>query len=319
MEEVPTPRATGPFDVVVAVVAAGVCRTDLHIVTGEMTTPLPLVLGHENAGVVHEVGDRVTNVEVGDSVICYPFVSSGLSVPERSGADHRSTDRQTPGITVNGGYAEFLLSTERSMVKVDPTADLAALATLTDAGITAYRACRRIATIVRPGDSVLVIGVGGLGHLAVQILRVLTAATIIAADTAEAARDLAIASGADEATTLDELAGRDHQEIRAVIDFVGSDSTCRTGIDSLAFGGTYVAVGVGGRVAVPVVDIVENEKHIEGVFVGTYADLLDVTSLTVSGRVTPHIVRYPLGGANQALRDLANGTVIGRAVLEPSR
>ena len=122
LEELPTPRAEGPFEVVVRVAAAGVCRTDLHLLTGQMVPPLPLVLGHENAGWIHEIGSEVTSVAVGDAVICYPFVGNGLSAPERSGLDTRAPDRLTPGITVDGGYAEYLLTNERSMVAVPPHA-----------------------------------------------------------------------------------------------------------------------------------------------------------------------------------------------------
>lgn len=319
MEDHATPTARGPFDVVVEVAAAGVCRTDLHIATGETTAPLPLVLGHENAGVVHEVGESVTSVSAGDAVICYPFVSSGLSEPERSGDDNNAPERRTPGITVNGGYAEYLLTSERAMVKVGRDVDLASLAPLTDAGITAYRACRRLAEVLRPGESVAVIGIGGLGHLAVQILRALTPARIVAADVNPAARQLAIACGADDATTLHRLSADHPGSFRAVADFVGSDATSREGLELLAFGGTYAAVGVGGLLSVPMAAIVEGEKRIAGTFVGNYSDLLGVVELAASGAVTPHIVQYPLEAANQALNDLADGAIVGRAVLVPTR
>ena len=158
LDEVSTPRAVGPFDVVVRVAAAGVCRTDLHLLTGEMAAPLPLVLGHENAGWVHEVGAEVTSVSVGDPVICFPFISGGLSAAERAGLDTHAPDRSTPGITVDGCYAEFLLTNERAMLKVDAGADLAQLCTLTDAGLAAYRACKRAAALLRPGDRAVVLG-----------------------------------------------------------------------------------------------------------------------------------------------------------------
>lgn len=317
LDDLPTPRATEPFHVVVKIAAAGVCRTDLHLVTGDMAAPVPLVPGHENAGWVHEIGSQVTSVAVGDPVICYPFLSTGLSAPERAGLDNDATDRRTPGITIDGGYAEYLLSSERSMLRVDPTADLALLAPLTDAGLAAYRACRRAAEVLRPGDTAVVIGIGGLGHLAVQILRSLTPATIVAVDTNPAARQLAIECGADSAIGSDDLASSRHGSARAVLDFVGGDATSRLGIEALGFGGTYFAIGVGGHVSMPLAEIVEGEKHLEGVFVGSYSDLLEVTELAVSGQVTPRVVRYPLEAANSALHDLASGAFLGRAVLEP--
>ncbi len=318
LEDVPTPHAAGPFDVVVKVAAAGVCRTDLHLLTGELPHPIPLVLGHENAGWVHEVGSEVTRVAVGDAVICYPFVSDGLSAPERSGLDTCAPTRLTPGISVDGGYAEYLLTNERSMLPVPPDADLAALAVLTDAGLAAYRACKRAASKLRPGDTAVIIGAGGLGHLAVQIVRALSPARIIAVDTNPAARELAVACGADLAVDPEALRQALPAGAHVVLDFVGVDATAAGGIAALDFGGTYIAVGVGGAVTLPLTELVEGEKHIEGVYVGTYTDLLEVTALALAGRVTPHVVRYPLEAANDALHDLAAGRVLGRAVLTPA-
>lgn len=315
LEEMPTPHATDPFDVVVRIAAAGVCRTDLHLATGEMAATLPLVLGHENAGWVHEVGAAVTTVAVGDPVICFPFLSSGLSAAERAGLDTNAPDRRTPGITVDGGYAEYMLSTERSVLPVAATSDLALLAPLTDAGLAAYRACRRAAALVRPGDAVLVIGIGGLGHLAVQILRTLCAARVVAADTSPAARALALECGADVALDPSDVGAAVPGGVRAALDFVGVDATCRLGVGALEFGGTYFAIGVGGEVRVPLAEIVEGERHIEGVFVGTFTDLTEIVHLTVTGRVVPRVVRYTLEQANDALHDLAAGRVLGRAVL----
>lgn len=311
------PRATGPNDVVVRVAAAGVCRTDLHLATGEMSAPLPLVLGHENAGWVHEVGPAVTSVGVGDAVLCFPFISSGLSASERAGLDTHAPDRRTPGITVDGGYAEFLLTNERAMLRVDEGSDLAGLCTLTDAGLAAYRASKRAAALLRPGDRVVVVGVGGLGHLAVQILRAVSAAEVIAVDPSEAARDLAVECGAHLVTTPGEVPAVTAGGVTAVLDFVGSDTSSASGLAMLEFGGTYLAVGVGGTLSVPLDAVVEGERHIEGVFVGTYTDLRELVALAHRGLVVPRVTRYRLEHANHALHDLAAGRIVGRAVLVP--
>ena len=317
LEERDTPRASAPFDVVVRVAAAGVCRTDLHLLTGEMDAPLPLILGHENAGVVHEVGSSVTTVAVGDSVICFPFVSDGLSAQERAGLDTDAPGRATPGITVDGGYADYLLTNERSMLKVPTNSDLAPLATLTDAGLAAYRACKKAAALVRPGDTVVIFGVGGLGHIAVQTIRALSPARVVAVDTNPAARTLARDCGADESVAPDDLHRAVPRGARACLDFVGADVTARRGIETLAFGGAYFAVGVGGTITASLSDVVVGERRIEGVYVGTYTDLVEVAELATSGRLAPRVVRYPLEAANDALRDLASSSFLGRAVLEP--
>jgi len=256
-------------------------------------------------------------VAVGTPVICYPFVNDGLSAPERSGHDACAPGRRTPGITVDGGYAEYLLTNERSMLPVPPDADLTALAVLTDAGLAAYRACKRATSLLRPGDTAVIIGAGGLGHLAVQIVRALSPANVIAVDPNQAARQLAITCGAHAAVTPGELAASLPDGAHAVLDFVGTDATAASGLAALDFGGTYIAVGIGGAITLPLSEVVEGEKHIEGIYVGNYTDLVEVTALALTGQVKPHVVRYPLEAANEALNDLQAGRVLGRAVLTP--
>ena len=317
MQDRPQPEPVGPFDVVVRVAAAGVCRSDLHILMGELPVSVPHVLGHENSGWVHAVGSMVSSVGVGDPVLCYPFVSDGLSAPERRGMDSAAPGRRTPGIDCDGGYAEYLLVTERSLIRLPGDADLAAMATLSDAGLAAYRACRKAATALEPGSLAVVLGVGGLGHLAVQILRSTTAARILAVDTRAEARDLATSCGAHRACSPGELAEAAGSEAAAVIDFVGSDESSRQGLASLSFGGAYFAVGVGGSLTTPILPLVANETRIEGVYVGTYPELVELTQLALRGDIRPVVVPYALSDADQALQDLAAGAFVGRAVLIP--
>ena len=311
------PEPAGPFDVVVRIAAAGVCRSDLHILMGELPVSVPHVLGHENSGWVHAVGPMVSTVEVGQAVLCYPFVSDGLSAPERRGMDSAAPGRRTPGIDCDGGYAEYLLVTERSLIRLPADADLAAMATLSDAGLAAYRACRKATTALKPGSLAVVLGVGGLGHLAVQILRSTTAARILAVDTRAEARDLAMSCGAHTVCSSGELPAAAGSEVAAVIDFVGSDESASSALSSLGFGGAYFAVGVGGSLSTPILPLVANETRIEGVYVGTYPELVELTQLALRGNVRPVVVPYALSDADQALRDLAAGAFVGRAVLIP--
>ena len=317
MQERPQPEPGGPFDVVVRVAAAGVCRTDLHILQGELTVSVPHVLGHENSGWVHAIGPMVTAVEVGEPVLCYPFVSDGLSGPERRGIDSAAPARRTPGIDCDGGYAEYLLVTERSLIPLPADTDMAAMATLSDAGLAAYRACRKAAAVLGPDSLAVVVGVGGLGHLAVQILRSTSAARILAVDTRPEARELALACGAHTACSPDELDAAAGSGTDAVVDFVGSDESARQALAVLGFGGAYFAVGVGGSLSAPIMDLVTNETRIEGVYVGTYPELVELTRLALRGDVRPVVVPYRLSDADTALRDLAAGAFVGRAVLVP--
>ena len=316
-QELPQPEPAGPFDVVVRIAAAGVCRSDLHILMGELPVSVPHVLGHENSGWVHAVGPMVSTVEVGQAVLCYPFVSDGLSAPERRGVDSAAPGRRTPGIDCDGGYAEYLLVTERSLIRLPADADLAAMATLSDAGLAAYRACRKAAAALEPGSLAVVVGVGGLGHLAVQILRSTTAARILAVDTRAEARDLAVSCGAHHACSPTELAAAAGSEAAAVIDFVGSDESASSALSCLGFGGSYFAAGVGGSLSVPILQLVTKETRIEGVYVGTYPELVELTRLALRGDVRPVVVTYSLSDADRALKDLAAGSFVGRAVLTP--
>jgi len=317
LSEATTPQVVNPFDVRVKIAASGVCRTDLHIIGGLLPVGIPHVLGHENAGTVDEVGSMVTTVKKGDQVICFPFISNGLSTTERKGLDSNAPNRITPGINAPGGYAEFLLTNERAMIKVPETANLCELATLTDAGLAAYRACKRASKLLGVGDTAIIIGIGGLGHLAVQILRTISPAIIVAVDNKLEALAMASSFGISTTCLAQDLTETFRGQATVVLDFVGTNSTSAAALECLAFGGTYLVIGAEGSVTTTMLDLIENEKHIEGIYVGTYSELQEVTHLALSGRVRPHIQKYDLEDANQALHDLLNGKISGRAVLIP--
>ena len=147
IDDIGEPKLLGPLDVIVKIGGAGVCRTDLHILEGqwdEIQHPeLPYVIGHENAGWVHEVGEGVTNVAVGDTVILHPQPSCGLCLACRRGDDMHCENAFFPGLSNNdGGMAEYLRTSARACVKLDPSTQPADVAALADAGITAYHAVR---------------------------------------------------------------------------------------------------------------------------------------------------------------------------------
>ena len=165
---------------IVKIGGAGVCRTDLHIILGQwaeaMNQSLPYTIGHENAGWVHEVGSAVTNVAVGDTVILHPTPTCGLCRACRAGQDMHCANGFFPGLDRNdGGMAEYLLTSARACVKLDPETQPKDVAALADAGITAYHAVRKAIPQLYPGTSCVVIGAGGLGHIGIQCLAALTA------------------------------------------------------------------------------------------------------------------------------------------------
>ena len=178
IDDIPEPKLKGPLDVIIKIGGAGVCRTDLHIVNGDwadrQNPQLPYVIGHENAGWVHEVGEGVTNVAVGDTVILHPQPSCGLCLACRAGNDMHCENAFFPGLSNNdGGMAEYLRTTARACVKLNPDTNPADVAALADAGITAYHAVRKAVPRLWPGTTAVVQGAGGLGHIGIQALAAL--------------------------------------------------------------------------------------------------------------------------------------------------
>ena len=199
--ERPEPEPTSARSVVVRIGGAGVCATDLHAIDGLMEPAgltTPVVLGHENAGWVHAVGDDVTTTAVGDAVLLYPAWSCGLCVPCRRGQDVFCVRHQFTGLTRDGGFADFVLADERSIIRLPDGVEPSAVAPHSDAGITAYHAVKKLVPRLEPGSTAAVIGVGGVGHIGLQLVRVLGASRVVAIDTDERRRRLARELGADE-------------------------------------------------------------------------------------------------------------------------
>src|SRR5436190_6120797 len=243
VESVPEPAISGPHDVIVRMGGAGLCRTDLHIQEGQWAeksgVELPYTLGHENAGWVHEVGSDVTNVEVGDTVIVHPLITCGLCRACRSGDDVHCENNQFPGIDTDGGYAEYLKTSARSVVKIDEALEPADVAALADAGLTAYHAAAKAARRLTPRDRCVIIGAGGLGHIGIQVLKALSPAELIVVDRNPEAAKLAESIGAHPGVVADgthveqvlELTGGNGAQ--AVIDFVGEGGSTGEGVRML--------------------------------------------------------------------------------------
>lgn len=327
LAEVPVPEPTGPWDVVVKIGGAGVCRTDLHILEGQWAqksqVQLPYTIGHENAGWVHAVGSAVTNVKEGDTVILHPLITCGLCRACRSGDDVHCEANQFPGIDTNGGYAEYLKTSARSVVKIDESLQPADVAALADAGLTAYHAAAKAARRLTPRDKVVVIGAGGLGHIGIQVLKALSPAEIIVVDRNADAVKLALSIGADhgvvaEGSQVDqvlELTGGNGAEV--IVDFVGENGSTAEGTAMLRQAGDYHVVGYGENIDVPTIDIISAEINYIGNLVGSYNDLCDLMELARRGAVTLHTQKYALDDFQSAIEDLDNGRVRGRAILVP--
>ena len=325
VEQIAEPEITGPHDVIVRVGGAGLCRTDLHVQEGQWAeksnVELPYVLGHENAGWVHDIGSAVSNVEVGDTVILHPLVTCGLCRACRAGDDVHCTNNLFPGISTDGGFAELIKTNARSVVKLDPTLHPKDIAALADAGLTAYHAVKKAASILYPGTRAVVIGAGGLGHIGIQVLKALTPAEIIVIDPSEEARALASESGADRTVAVDGkqvdtiLEMTDGLGAEAVIDFVGERGATAEGVAMLRQAGSYFVIGYGENINVPTIDIISREINFIGNLVGSYNDLSELMTLTAQGKVTLHTSAYPLDAVNDAMADLDHGRLQGRGIL----
>lgn len=325
--EVPDPHADGALDVVVKIGGAGVCRTDLHIIEGQWEqksgVTLPYTIGHENAGWVEEVGNAVTSVKPGDPVILHPLATCGLCRYCRAGDDVHCVASAFPGIDSNGGYAEYLKTNARAVVKLDSSLKPADVAALADAGLTAYHAVAKAARFLRPGDTAVVIGAGGLGHIGVQVLAALSAARMIVVDRSEPALKLASELGAHHTVVAD---GTQVQQVldltdgngaEAVIDFVGEGGAIEDGVGMLRRAGNYYVIGYGGTLSIPTIDVISTEINFIGNLVGSYNDLVELMVLAAQGKVSLHTSTYPLAEFATALSDLDAGNVRGRAILVP--
>lgn len=327
VEEVDEPKITGPHDVIVRIGGAGLCRTDLHIIEGQWAeksgVTLPYTLGHENAGWVQEIGSAVSNVKVGDTVIVHPLVTCGLCRPCRAGDDMHCINSSFPGISVDGGMANFLKTNARAVVKLNPNLAPKDIAALADAGLTAYHAVKKASALLYPGTKAVVIGAGGLGHIGIQCLKALTPAEIIVVDRSPAALELTRSWGADYTVLNDGSQVKQVKDItngqgaEAIIDFVGEGGAIEDGIAMLKQAGSYFCIGYGGNLNIPTIDVISNEINFIGNLVGTYNDLDELMVLTAQGKVKLHTAIYSLDAAIDAIHDLDSGKLRGRGILVP--
>jgi propanol-preferring alcohol dehydrogenase len=335
LEEVPVPEP-GPDEVLVQVGGAGACHSDLHLMhefeAGALPWGPPFTLGHENAGWVHTVGSGVRGLEPGQPVAVVGAWGCGTC---RRCLDGLETYCERPdlapvpggggGLGLDGGMAEYLLvPSARHLVPLPEGLDPAEAAPLTDAGLTPYHAVRRSWGKLGPTATALVIGIGGLGHLCVQALRATTAARVVAVDPRGSARDLALECGADLALAPgDDLVAEVREStggigVDVVLDMVGSDETLAAGAACVRQLGDLTIVGLGGGTLPVSFFGLPFEASVQSTYWGNRRELVDVLDLGARGLLRSHTTLYTLDDAAQAYRDLAHGTVSGRAVVVPT-
>lgn len=329
-QDVPDPTLTKGSDVIVRIGGAGVCRTDLHVIEGvwrphmdpDGNSLLPLIMGHENSGWIEDVGPEVEGLAKGDPVIVHPKISNGTCIACRRGQDMHG-EGTFPGLDSDGGYAEALVTSARNIISLPKSLSPKDVAPYSDAGLTAYRAAKKATRHLLPGQLAVVIGAGGLGHIAIQVLRAMCAAEIIVVDTSDTSLRLAGDCGADHLVKADGgeveavLSLTKGQGAEAVLDFVGERGTTAKGLAMTRNAGSYYVVGYGEDIKVPTVDLVITEKNIIGNLVGTWAELSELMELAHRGLVQLETQEFSLKDANLALRALHEGKIKGRAVLVP--
>ncbi len=328
--EVPVPEPHGS-EVLIEVAAAGLCRTDLHIMSapaGSYPYALPFTLGHESAGRVAAFGPEASGVEVGDPVVVYARWGCGTCWQCANGRDNACV--RTPhgphgaGLGRDGGLAEYLLIPSARYLVPAPGLDPVRAAPLADAALTSYHAVKLSLEQLHAESSVVVIGVGGLGHMAVQVLKAITPARIVAVDVRKAALEMARAAGAEVGLSAE---GVSAQDIRAetdpdganvVLDFVGTSTTLSLAAASVAQGGDLTFVGRGGGELRVAPGLIPYETTVRMPTWGTVAELAEVVALATDGKIHSETEVYDLDDAVRAYGKLRHGEVLGRAVVVPA-
>lgn len=323
----PTP---GPGEVVMRVGAAGACHSDVHVLYEldvSSVWRLPMTLGHETAGWVHALGSGVTGLAEGDPVAVYGAWGCGLCARCSVGAENyceRPSTVSGGGLGADGGMADYLLVPHpRHLLPLPDGLDPITAAPLTDAGLTPYHAIRRSWSKLTPDATIVLIGVGGLGHIGVQIARATTAAQVVAVDLKEDALELArtvgahhtIGSDAGAAQTIRDLTGGRGADV--VVDFVGTTTTLELSRSVARNGGDVTIVGLGGGQMSVSFFTQPYEVSIATTYWGTRPELAELLALAATGQVSTERIVYPLDDGVQAYRDLREGRLTGRAVIVP--
>ena len=334
LEDVPRPKPDAG-QVIVQVGGAGACHSDLHLMhdfePGALPWQPPFTLGHENAGWVDSVGSGVRGVEVGQPVAVVGAWGCGRCARCRAGLETYCEDPAAApvpggggGLGLDGGMADFLLVPDaRHLVPLPSGLSPSSAAPLTDAALTPYHAVRRSLAKLTPDSTAVVIGAGGLGHMAVQILKAITAAQVVAVDPRHEARTLAESSGADVVLEpgpdlveqLRELAHGRGADL--VLDMVGSDETLASAAAATRQLGDLTIVGIaGGTLPVSFFGL-PYEVSVQTTYWGNRAELVEVLALAARGLLAPEVATFPLEDAAAVYARLAAGDISGRAVVVP--
>jgi alcohol dehydrogenase, propanol-preferring len=321
IEDVPVPQP-GPGEVLVKVKACGVCHTDLHAASGDWPVkPVPpFIPGHEAAGIVAALGPGVTNLRVGDAVGVAWLHDACLSCEYcETGWETLCEHQHNTGYSVNGGFAEYVVASAAFAAKLPATVDFAAIAPILCAGVTTYKGLKE--TEARPGEWVVIFGVGGLGHVAIQYAKAM-GLKVVAVDIAVDKLELARESGADLAVNA--LAADAVEKVQAATGG-GAHGVLVTAVSTAAFAqalkmvrrkGTVSLVGLPpGEFPTPIFDVVLKRITVRGSIVGTRRDLDEAIAFAADGKVKAEVTKVPLAEINDVFDRMKAGKIDGRMVL----
>jgi propanol-preferring alcohol dehydrogenase len=329
---IPTP---GPGQVLIKVTAGGVCHSDDYVMSLpekdylEQSYPLPLTLGHEGAGIVHEIGEGVdSTLKVGDAVAVYGPWGCGRCHNCSMGKENYCTNAaaegiRPPGLGSQGSMAEYMIVDDaRHLVPLgdlDPVKNVS----LTDAGLTPYHAIKGSLPKLGAGTFAVVIGTGGLGHVGIQILKALSGATVIALDVSDEKLELATHVGADHVFISDGDAAGKILELtnglgaNAVFDFVGVNPTMALAQSVAALEADVTIVGIGGGSMNLGFGAIAYDVAVRIPYWGSRSELIEVLDLARAGKIDVEVQQYSLDDGATAYEDLAANTIRGRAVIVP--
>ena len=331
----PVPEPKGR-EVLVRVTGAGVCHSDIHIWEGsydigggkkiemkDRGLTLPITMGHEIAGEIVKAGPDAKAVKLGTEVVVFPWLGCGTCPTCTRGDENLCLKARSLGVFQPGGYAEYVLVPDAKYCIDIAGLDAAEAAPLACSGVTTYSALKKFGAAIKD-EAVVVMGAGGLGHMALSVLRAMGGKGAIMVDIDAGKRAAALKAGALQA--IDGGAKDAAQQIlaatggaRMILDLVGAASTVTLGLAAATRGTEIVVVGLyGGEITVPVPFFPLRPLAIRGSYVGNLAELGELVALAKKGSLKPvAVTRRPLDEANAALMDLRAGKVIGRVVLVP--
>ena len=337
VQELQTPKPKGS-QTLIKVQSTGVCHSDVHVWEGyyegiggralkttDRGVKYPLTPGHEIAGIVDSLGEEVEGFSKNEKVLVYPWIGEGMCPACRIGEENLCDKPRSLGIYTDGGYAEYVLVPNyKYLVKIRDDMNTDTSAPLSCAGLTAYGAIKN--ANLKPNDNVVIVGTGGLGLMAIQLAKAVTAARIIAMDLDDKKLEVAKKEGADIIVNSKKedplkvvLELTDKLGADAVIDFVNASKTVETDMQFLRRRARLVLVGLfGGELRLSLVTMPTRAYRLIGSYTGTLSELVELVSLAERDVIKPVVSnRFKLDQAGEALKMLKEGRLVGRGVINP--